>query len=209
MNTKRPAFSEQIRSAIVNCGTTQYSLAKQIGISAAVLSRFVAGKQGMTLETLDKLARVLGLEVIQTIENVERPKPKGRKPAKDDAVVTATRTSEWKRLANLMAQDAHENYFSSRRGIWHMAGFDKLCVFNNNPYAKGKEFRDTELAEFRKRLKAEGIKELGFGEWPGDDDEDGQPGYTFAMILDCGEDRQEWIVDVWDELVSATMQRMA
>ena len=41
----------------------------------------------------------------------------------------------------------------------------------------------SKLAAFRQRLQAEGIAEVGYGVYP-------QTGeYTFAMILDCGEER--------------------
>jgi hypothetical protein len=54
------------------------------------------------------------------------------------------------------------------------------------------------LAVFRRRLAAEDIAELGFGEFPGPRDQDA--GHTFAIILDCGKDRWTWVEDQWEEI---------
>ena len=32
----------------------------------------------------------------------------------------------WTRLARLFAQDAHQNHFASRRGVWYMEDLDVL-----------------------------------------------------------------------------------
>src|SRR5262245_13274844 len=129
MTKKRRSFSDQIRDAINNCGTTRYALAKQVGVSGSVLSRFLAGKQGMTLETLDKLAAALGLEVLATVENVTRPKPKGRKPAKGKKMIAVAKGTDWTELARECARDAGTNFFHSRRGVWHFTDVGKLCVY--------------------------------------------------------------------------------
>jgi len=42
---------------------TRYELAQKSGVAEAVLSRFMAGKRGMTTDTLDRLAPVLGLRI--------------------------------------------------------------------------------------------------------------------------------------------------
>jgi len=56
-------FSEQIRQAILNCGRTRYWIAKRSGVHQSQLSRFVRGEAMLTLDTLDRVAAVLGLEV--------------------------------------------------------------------------------------------------------------------------------------------------
>ena len=55
--------SEAIRKEIAKCGWSRYELAKRAGVEQATLSRFMAGKCGLAMRTLDKLANVLGLEL--------------------------------------------------------------------------------------------------------------------------------------------------
>ena len=57
-------LSNQVRNAIKSCGMTRYAIAKATGVSEGGLSRFMAGTGGMTVETLDKLAEYLGLEIV-------------------------------------------------------------------------------------------------------------------------------------------------
>jgi transcriptional regulator with XRE-family HTH domain len=54
-------FSDQVRQAIRECGFTRYRIAKDTGVSESALSRFMAGKGNLNLDTLDRLAGVLGL----------------------------------------------------------------------------------------------------------------------------------------------------
>lgn len=98
-----------------------------------------------------------------------------------------TNKIDWNEEALWEAAEAHENHFSSRRGVWHLEDVDKLCVYNNNPYAQAPEKRDEETATFRAWLKSQGIKELAYATYPED-------GYTYAMIIDCGEERETEVV---------------
>ncbi len=63
--TKKQArqFSDEIRAAVETCGKTRYRIAKETGIDAAVLCRFVQGQVGLSMDTLDKLAECIGLHV--------------------------------------------------------------------------------------------------------------------------------------------------
>jgi transcriptional regulator with XRE-family HTH domain len=206
-------LSDQIREAIEASGTTRYALAKQIGVPESTLSRFMAGKQGLTLATLDKLAEVLGLTITTTIQQAKPPAPTGRRRKKKEGDMASPATKEflmkafWAKEAQRMAKDAHENHFPSRRGVWHIADADKLCFYNNNPYAAAPTLRDEEVAEFRKRLKAARIKELAYATYPLPGEE--SAGYTFAMIVDAGDNRQQELVDWWHEIISASFQRLS
>ncbi|MBU4271381.1 MAG: helix-turn-helix domain-containing protein, partial [Planctomycetes bacterium] len=51
----------------------RYQIAKETGIDAAALCRFVQGKMGLTTDTLDKLTEYLGLRIV-----MDKPR-KGRK----------------------------------------------------------------------------------------------------------------------------------
>ena len=53
-------MSDQIRAAIESSGVSRYRIAKETGIDAATLCRFMGNTGGMTVETLDKLAGIPG-----------------------------------------------------------------------------------------------------------------------------------------------------
>jgi plasmid maintenance system antidote protein VapI len=62
---KPPAsLSEQLRELIGTAGPSVYELARDAGVDRSVLSRFLAGKRTITLETADRLAAVLKLRLI-------------------------------------------------------------------------------------------------------------------------------------------------
>lgn len=58
-----PAFSDQIRQAVTDCGFSQYAISKRTGISKSTLCRFMNGDRGLPMNTLDELAAFLRLEV--------------------------------------------------------------------------------------------------------------------------------------------------
>lgn len=59
--------SDQLRSAILDRrDLTPHGIATAAGIAPSCLSRFVAGQRGLTLESLDALAEVLGLRLVET-----------------------------------------------------------------------------------------------------------------------------------------------
>ena len=64
MTGRRDKLTDQIRRAIDESGVSRYRLWKETGIDQAVLSRFMAGKAGMTLKSLDVLADALELQVV-------------------------------------------------------------------------------------------------------------------------------------------------
>ncbi|MBX3440369.1 MAG: helix-turn-helix transcriptional regulator [Planctomycetaceae bacterium] len=55
--------TDTLRQAIRASGKTHYQLAKEAGIAPNQLDLFVSGVRGLRLETLDKLAPVLGLRL--------------------------------------------------------------------------------------------------------------------------------------------------
>jgi transcriptional regulator with XRE-family HTH domain len=56
-------FLDQIRQAVKDSGKTRYRISKETGINQATLSRFVAGKQGLSTKSLVALARFLNLTI--------------------------------------------------------------------------------------------------------------------------------------------------
>jgi transcriptional regulator with XRE-family HTH domain len=63
-NAKGHSISDQLHNAIQKSGLTRYEISKQSGVDQAALSRFVNGKQSLTLDKVDKLADVLGLKLV-------------------------------------------------------------------------------------------------------------------------------------------------
>lgn len=63
MRKERIKLSDQIRQAVENCGQTRYIIAKETGIDASTLSRFMSGERGLPMKTLDRLADHLDLNV--------------------------------------------------------------------------------------------------------------------------------------------------
>ncbi len=70
---ERKRFSDQIRDAVNASGMSRYAICKAIGFSQAAMSRFMNGHAGVSLEILDKLAEVIGLEI------ATKPTPEPRK----------------------------------------------------------------------------------------------------------------------------------
>lgn len=62
---KRRTISGQVRKAITSSGISRYRISLETGIDKAALSRFMAGKVGLTLNSVDKLAEYLDLEIVQ------------------------------------------------------------------------------------------------------------------------------------------------
>ena len=61
MTVKR--FSDQVRDAVEASGMSRYAICKAIGLPQSAMSRFMTGKGGLSMDTLDKLAELLGFYV--------------------------------------------------------------------------------------------------------------------------------------------------
>lgn len=205
----KKSFSQQLRVAIEGCGSTRYTLCRSVGISQSALSRFMSGERGLNLSTLDKLAETLGLEIVVAVSKVPRPSPKGRKPAEGKPMLAKAIKREWNKLAYRCAAEAFEKNWPSRRGIYLLkVTRDKavLCFYNNNPWANYPTLRDEETAEFRKRMRAEGLKELAYATYPPEREE--CAGYSYAMLIDAGEERMDWVQETMTEIVGKSFERM-
>lgn len=60
---KPERFEDQLRRLIDECGLTRYAISKETGIPQATLSRFQAGKAGLSMPNLNTLAELLGWQV--------------------------------------------------------------------------------------------------------------------------------------------------
>lgn len=60
---KKEAFSERLRRAVRESGTSRYAISRRTGIPESTLSRFVVGGGGLSMHNLDLLVADLGLEL--------------------------------------------------------------------------------------------------------------------------------------------------
>jgi transcriptional regulator with XRE-family HTH domain len=60
----KPKLSDQVRDAVNGSGLSRYRICQEIGLNQGTLSRFMSGRSGLSLETLDRLAELLGLTVV-------------------------------------------------------------------------------------------------------------------------------------------------
>ena len=64
MGTKRAKLSEQVRRAVEESGMTRYAICKAIGMHESVMSRFMNGKGGLQMDSLDAVADLLKLNIV-------------------------------------------------------------------------------------------------------------------------------------------------
>jgi hypothetical protein len=60
----RRSFSDQIRDAVDASGLSRYAICKAIGLNQGAMSRFMSGKSGLSLAIIDRIAALLGLEIV-------------------------------------------------------------------------------------------------------------------------------------------------
>jgi transcriptional regulator with XRE-family HTH domain len=63
MARKPPTLTDEIRQAADASGMSRYRICKELGIAESVMSRFMSRKAGLSLETLDRLAKLLDLHL--------------------------------------------------------------------------------------------------------------------------------------------------
>lgn len=78
----RETFSDQLRQAIERSGLSRYAIGKAARIDKATLSRFMAGKVGLSLESIDQIVAVLRLKLV--VEPSRKTKKTGDRTAIND-----------------------------------------------------------------------------------------------------------------------------
>jgi predicted XRE-type DNA-binding protein len=64
MGTKRAKLSEQVRRAVDRAGMSRYAICKSIGMDQSIMSRFMNGKGGLQMDSLDAVADLLKLNIV-------------------------------------------------------------------------------------------------------------------------------------------------
>ncbi len=78
MKRTRAKLSDQIRKAIADAPMSRYGICKAIGgYSEATMSRFMAGKAGLSLDVLDRIADVIGMNIQVDPSAVRQVKKEG------------------------------------------------------------------------------------------------------------------------------------
>jgi predicted XRE-type DNA-binding protein len=80
-------LSDQVRRIVEQSDLSQYRIAQTTGIDESNLSRFVRGKHGISMDSLDILAGVVGFMVVKTPtpEPAPAPAPKAKAKRKSKA----------------------------------------------------------------------------------------------------------------------------
>ena len=60
---KRQSITDELREAIRSSGLSCYRIWQESGVNKAALSRFMSGQRGLLLESVDRIAAVLGLHI--------------------------------------------------------------------------------------------------------------------------------------------------
>jgi transcriptional regulator with XRE-family HTH domain len=76
MALRHVRLTDQLRAAIDRSGMSRYRICKLAGLSEATMSRFMAGKGGLSMDVLDRLGEVLDLRLGAGASTSER---KGRR----------------------------------------------------------------------------------------------------------------------------------
>ena len=71
---QRTSLSDELRQAVEQSGLSRYSVWQQTGIDQGTMSKFMAGDRGLSIESIDKLADLLGLHICSADAEQRRPK---------------------------------------------------------------------------------------------------------------------------------------
>jgi transcriptional regulator with XRE-family HTH domain len=197
-------LSDQIRDLIREYSTSPNAIAKEAGIDSTSISRFMNG-ENITVRKLDQLAKVLGVTVTSELSSVPLPSEKGR-PKKTKVQAIETKQSEYQRLADYYAREAHQNHIESRRGVWRIDA-NLVVYYNNNPYISFPKAREKENELIEKTLRKERIKTIAKGQF-GDTIADSNELYTTVLLLKARGDNMEVVSKIVLEVTELSNEIM-
>jgi hypothetical protein len=61
---QRKSFTDELRLAVEESGLTRYAIWQATGIDQGSMCKFLNGERGLGLDSIDKLADLLGLHVV-------------------------------------------------------------------------------------------------------------------------------------------------
>ncbi len=64
LDAETQLLSDQIRGAIRETSVTPAELSRATGVAESSLSRFLAGRRGLSLRSIDRLCQILGLQIV-------------------------------------------------------------------------------------------------------------------------------------------------
>ena len=67
MAQRRKLLSNQLRQAVRDSGLSSYAICKATGIDQSTMSKFLAGRVGLGLASIDRLADFLGLKLVKHV----------------------------------------------------------------------------------------------------------------------------------------------
>jgi DNA transposition AAA+ family ATPase len=73
---QRMTFTDELRKAIEESGLTRYAIWQATGIDQGSLCKFMQGERGLGMDSIDKLADLLGLHIVADAKPT-RTKEKG------------------------------------------------------------------------------------------------------------------------------------
>ena len=73
--SKKAELTEQLREAIKTARKSVYQIADETGIDKSTLSRFMAGKGGLSMAGLDRLGECLNLSIVLNTKKKPAAKP--------------------------------------------------------------------------------------------------------------------------------------
>lgn len=60
---RRTSLSSQLRAAVQSSGMTRRQISDKLGVTEGLLSHFMAGRKGLSMPVIDRLAELLGHEL--------------------------------------------------------------------------------------------------------------------------------------------------
>jgi transcriptional regulator with XRE-family HTH domain len=73
--SSKQSFSDQFRAAVLNADESRYRISKATGVSESILSRFVRGESGLSMDYMDRIASHLGLQVTTIPQTTRKKNP--------------------------------------------------------------------------------------------------------------------------------------